>query len=99
MEEVKESSTEREIRILISENYYSNREEFLNDAFRALLRSKPRLKLALAAELYKNKEVTLSKAAEIAGLSVEGMKEYLVERGIELKRSSPKNLKEASKLI
>ncbi len=68
--------------ILVSIGKYPGKKELMEDAFRALLRAKPELKVDLAVELYKKKEISLSKAAEISGLNVEDFKELLRERGI-----------------
>lgn len=70
--------------ILVSIGKYPGKKELMEDAFRALLRAKPELKVDLAVELYKKKEISLSKAAEISGLNVEDFKELLRERGIKI---------------
>ena len=44
------------------------------DAFRAMIEAKPSVKMEMAAELYKSEKVSLSRAAEIAGTSIEGFK-------------------------
>lgn len=73
---------EKEIEALIRAGYYSSKSEAVKDAFRTLLDSKPALKLASAIELYKSSEVSLSKAAEIAGMNIEDFKRMLSDRGI-----------------
>lgn len=70
--------------ILVGIGKYPGKKELMEDAFRALLRAKPELKMDLAVELYKKKEISLSKAAEISGLNVEDFKELLRERGIKI---------------
>ncbi len=70
--------------ILVGIGKYPGKKELMEDAFRALLRAKPELKVDLAVELYKKKEISLSKAAEISGLNVEDFKELLRERGIKI---------------
>ncbi|MFW6194523.1 MAG: UPF0175 family protein [Halobacteriota archaeon] len=71
-------------KILVDMGKYSSREELMEDALRALLRTKPELRMDLAIELYKKKEVSLSRAAEICGLNIEDFKELLKERGIKI---------------
>jgi predicted HTH domain antitoxin len=45
----------------------------------------PALKLEIALSLYEREEVSLGRAAEMAGISREQMKELLAARGIERK--------------
>lgn len=71
-------------KILVDMGKYSSREELMEDALRALLRTKPELRMDLAIELYKKREVSLSRAAEICGLNIEDFKELLKERGIKI---------------
>jgi predicted HTH domain antitoxin len=73
---------EREIDALIRAGYYSSLSEAARDAFRTLLDTRPALKLASAIELYKSGEVSISKAAELAGINLEDFKRVLLERGI-----------------
>ena len=49
-----------------------------------LFASKPNLKLAAAIEMYKKEEVTLGRAAEIAGMGFIEFKEALRDRGIKI---------------
>lgn len=71
-------------KILVNIGKYSSKEELMKDALRALVRAKPELKKDVAIELYKKKEVSLSRAAEICGLNVEEFKELLKERGVKI---------------
>lgn len=48
----------------------------------ALLRSRPELRRYLAVELYRQDEVSLTRAAEIGGVDIETMKEILREVGV-----------------
>ena len=68
--------------ILVGIGRYPSKNDLIEDALRALLRAKPELKRDVAIELYKRKEVSLSRAAEICGLNIEEFKESLKERGI-----------------
>lgn len=61
---------------------FDSEEEFLEEAFRALMEKRPELRLELAIEQYKTGEVSLNRAAEIAGHSPEAFKEILRDRGI-----------------
>lgn len=73
--------------VLVNTGKYPNREELIKDALRALIRSKPELKKDVAIELYRKKEVSLSRAAEISGLNIEDFKEILKERGVKISLS------------
>jgi len=46
--------------------------------------SRPNLKLAAAVEMYKKEEVTLGRAAEIAGMGVIVFRDVLRDRGIKI---------------
>ncbi len=70
-------------RVLVPK-YYNSVDNLIEDAFRALLNLKPGLKVEIAIELYFKEEVSLSKAAEIASMDVEGFKEILKMRGLKV---------------
>lgn len=61
-------------------------EELEKEAYRALLRERPELRISLAVEEYRKGEVTLNRAAEIAGVTTEEMKEILNKRGVKIRR-------------
>ena len=62
--------------------YYKSEEDLLEEAFRIVIRNKPKIRIELALELYKNKKASLAKSAEIAGLTTIEFKEILADRGI-----------------
>lgn len=70
-------------RVLVPK-YYNSVDNLIEDAFRALLNLKPGLKVEIAIELYFKEEVSLSRAAEIAGMDIEGFKEILKMRGLKV---------------
>ena len=47
-------------------------------------------------EIVKREEVSISKAAELAGLNIEEMKRVLADQGVEIKRGFTKNRKTAA---
>jgi predicted HTH domain antitoxin len=47
-----------------------------------MLEVKPELKTEIGVELYKEGKISLSRAAEIAGTSLEGIKDVLKHRGV-----------------
>ncbi len=73
---------EAEIEAVIKAGYYSSKSEVVKDALRLLFETKKELKVASAVEMYKNGEISLGKAAEIAGVTVVEFKELLASRGI-----------------
>jgi predicted HTH domain antitoxin len=74
-----------DVNILVQEGIYEDQETLLQDAIRALLRSKPELRIRLAVALYKQKKVSFARAAEIAGVDQESFKELLQKAGIQYK--------------
>jgi len=74
---------------LIRAGYYKDKETLHGEAFRTLLEVRPELRTEVAIELYNSKKVSLSRAAEIAGISLEGMKTILKSRGIKIKVEPP----------
>ena len=69
---------------LVRLGLYRTEREAVEDGIRHLLLSHPEYRVAVALERYRRQEVSLGKAAQIAGLSVEEMKELLRDRGIPL---------------
>ena len=67
---------------LIRAGYYKNREALMDEAFRTMIEVKPFIRLEMAVELYKSEKISMSRAAEIAGISIEGFKSFLESRGI-----------------
>jgi len=75
--------TERLTAVLVPK-YYKTRSILIEDAFRALLNLKPWLKVELSIELYLREDVSLLRAAEIAGMDMESFKELLKARGFKI---------------
>ncbi len=71
------------INVLVEQGIFEDEESLKNTAYQSLLTLRPELKLEIALSLYKDEEVSLGRAAEIAGLSREELKEILASRGIE----------------
>ena len=78
------ASTEEEINALVHMKIYRSKDDIISDAFRALLKLKPNLKIEIAIDLYRNEKVSLWRAAEIGGLSFEKFKEILSFRSIKI---------------
>lgn len=73
---------DREIAALMRLGLYQSREEVISDAVRNLLLNNRSLRLELALDLFKNDEVSLGRAAEMAGLDRWQFEKVLSERGI-----------------
>jgi predicted HTH domain antitoxin len=63
---------------------WSSAPDVLQAALNTLLSTRPELRLAVAAELYRREQVSLSRAAEIADTDLWSFKDYLHDRGIEI---------------
>jgi hypothetical protein len=83
MQKILMAFTEKEIESLVRIRSYGSRDAVISDAVRALLVLKPG-KIEVALDLYKNGEVSLWRAAEIAGLYLEEFKELLASRSIRI---------------
>lgn len=75
----------RRMDILLERGLFEDRESLMLKAYRSLLTLQPELKIELALSLYEREEVSFGRAAEIAGVSREEMKEVLASRGMERK--------------
>jgi predicted HTH domain antitoxin len=83
------------IRDFVDVDLYPDEESVVRDALRSLLRTRPEMRLELAVRRYEAEEdLSLAKAASIAGVSFDQMKEILAERGIPL-RLGPGSVEEA----
>ena len=68
---------------LVNARLYPNQDAVIQDALRSLLHEKPQLRVELAVHRYQTEEISLAKAAHLAGLSFDSMKALLVQRGIQ----------------
>ena len=75
---------------------YASEAELIADAVRTLLAARPDVRLATACRLYEQGTLSLGKAAELAGLDVEGLKQALAERDIS--RTAPESLDETTEM-
>ncbi|ODS38424.1 MAG: hypothetical protein A7315_12380 [Candidatus Altiarchaeales archaeon WOR_SM1_79] len=69
---------------VIAAGHYKSRSALLKDALRSLFEIKPYLNISASVELYKKGEVTLSKAAELAGITTIEFKDVLKDRGVKI---------------
>ena len=90
-----------EINALLRMSIYRSKEAIIKDAIRALFESKPQLKVEIGVDLYKNEEVSIWRAADIAGMTMEEFKEILSGRGIKIEvgGSKEESKKRISKVV
>ena len=70
---------------LVEARLYANRDAVIQDALRSLLHEKPQLRTELAVYRYQTEDISLAKAAHLAGISFDRMKALLVQRGVQLR--------------
>lgn len=83
---------------LVEAKIYDSEDAAIQDALRHLLRVRPDLRVRLAVHRYVNDDISLAKAASLAGVSWAQMKEILIERGIP-PRLGPETLADALKEV
>ena len=83
---------------LVEAKIYENDEAAIQDALRLLLRARPEVRIRLAIHRYQTEDISLAKAAELAGVSWQQMKDILIERGIQ-PRLGPQTLEEARREV
>ncbi|RMD62850.1 UPF0175 family protein [Candidatus Parcubacteria bacterium] len=71
-----------DVDILVEQGVYTSKDELLDDAIRALLRTRPELRQELALALYTRGRISLTRAAEMAGLDIESFKDLLHDMGV-----------------
>ena len=78
-----------ELGAVVQAGEYKSQEEAIRHALEVLLAANPPLRVKTAVELYRREKVTLTRAAEIAGLELETFKERLAERGVSIHIDEP----------
>jgi len=77
---------------------YKDEQEVIDEGVRYILRSHPEYRIEIAIKRYKEEAVSLGKAADIAGVSLEEMKDILRTRGVAQKGpESKEEIKEDAK--
>lgn len=88
----------KEIDSLVKSGHFTSKSDVVKTALRMLKERHPEYKTDIAVEMFKEGEVSLGKAAEIAGTDRESFKEILEERGIkreiEPRKGSDERIKE-----
>jgi predicted HTH domain antitoxin len=68
---------------LVNARLYPNRDAVIQDALRSLLHEKPQIRVELAVYRYQTEDISLAKAAHLAGLSFDSFKALLVQSGLQ----------------
>jgi predicted HTH domain antitoxin len=71
-----------ELEALVRAGIFASQEQGVQEAVRVLLTVRPHLRIEMAIQLYREEQVTLGRAAEMAGLSRWEFRDLLVDRGI-----------------
>jgi len=85
-------------RDLVEARLYPSEDDVIRDALRYLLRDRPDLRISLALYRYEHEDISLGKAAALAGVSWAQMKQILLERGIQ-PRLGPETMEEAEQEV
>lgn len=78
------------VEALIRSGIYSTKNELIDDALRTFFEFRKDMRVAAVVELYKTEEMSISKAAELAGISTEEIKDYLTKAGVKIRRGLSK---------
>jgi predicted HTH domain antitoxin len=73
---------ELELNALVKAGIFRNRTEAVREALRVLFATRPQLSVEAAIQLYREGDVTLGRAAEIAGITRWEFETLLADRGI-----------------
>ena len=96
---MKVTNDDAEIESLLRTGVYKDKETLFHDAIKAFFITKPNLRYEIAIDRYRNKEISLWKAAETAGLTIEEFKELLSSRGIKVAGLYQMNLEDTLKAL
>lgn len=84
---------------LVAANVYPDTDTVVHDALRYLFQNRPDAQIDVAVHRYEHdRDLSLAKAASLAGVSFERMKEILSSRGIPL-RLGPETIEEAQQEV
>ncbi len=83
----KENLLEKELSV-VTEAGFRNKEEFVEEAVKTYLAARKDVRILIAAALYMEEKISLGKAMEISGLTVEEFKKHLKTKGMEKKTYS-----------
>ncbi len=76
------ATLEKELDAVVRAGLFATRDDVVTEAISVLFSVRPAMRLEAAIELFKEGEVSLSRAAEMAGLSWVAFRRLLTDRGI-----------------
>jgi len=85
---------ETNLKGLVDSGVYESEEDIIQEALDLLLKEHPEHRMKLALHRYQNEKISIGKAAEIANVCWEKMRDELNKNNIPL-RLSPRNIEEA----
>lgn len=96
-----ETFIEKELAATVRAGLYLSKDEAFQEAVTTWLAVKPNIRLEVAIEMYREEEVTLDRAAEIAGINRWLFQDILAQRGIKIivEADSKEELKTAAEKI
>jgi predicted HTH domain antitoxin len=83
---------------LVDAGVFPNADAAIREALRVLWQERPGMRIDVAVHRYVTEPISIAKAAAIAGVTFDRMKEILAERGVDL-RLGPESLDEAKQEI
>jgi len=83
---------------LVQAGLYPDEKTVIEEAMRILWQERPQLRIDWAIHQYRTRDISLGKAAALAGVSFDRMKEVLMLHGIQ-PRLGPETIEEARKEI
>jgi predicted HTH domain antitoxin len=89
-----EMDVSNSVKAFVDMGIYQSEGQAIQDAINHLIKAHPEYRIKLAVYRYRDEEISIGKAAEIAGVSFERMKELLIENGIQ-PRLGARTLEEA----
>jgi predicted HTH domain antitoxin len=81
---VSSSFQEMEIEAIVDAGIFKHKSDVLREAINTFFAVKPKMRLEAAIQLFRDKKVTLGRAAEIAGIDLWQLKDILGDRGINI---------------
>jgi len=92
--DAEEMDVSNSVKALVDMGIYQSEDQVIQDAMNHLIKAHPEYRIKLAIYRYGDEEISVGKAAEMAGVSFERMKELLMEHGIQ-PRLGARTLEEA----
>lgn len=71
---------------LVKRGVYTSKNELIEDALKTFFEFRKDMRIAAVVELYITEEMSISRAAELAGVSTEEIKDFLAKAGVRIRR-------------